>query len=80
MNAWLTIDGQRFQPDFLWRAQRLIVETDGWETHSTRRAFERDRRRDLLLLRAHYRTARVTWRQVFRAWHEVAAALTPLLL
>jgi hypothetical protein len=80
VNAWLTIDGHTFRPDFLWRSHRLIVETDGWETHSTRRAFERDRRRDLLLLRAHYRTVRVTWRQVFGAWPEVAAGLRPLLV
>ena len=80
VNAWLTIDGHSFQPDFLWRSHRLIVETDGWATHSTRRAFERDRRRDLLLLRAHYRTVRVTWRQVLYAWREIEAAVGPLLV
>ena len=79
MNAWLTIEGQTIQADFLWREQRLVVETDGYATHSTRRAFERDRRRDLLLLRAHFRTVRLTWRQVIRESREVAASLTPLL-
>src|SRR4051794_29307779 len=32
--------------DFLWREQKLIVEVDGFAYHSSRQAFERDRRRD----------------------------------
>lgn len=79
VNAWLTVEGQRIQADLLWRQQRLIVETDGYATHSTRRAFERDHRRDLILLRAHFRTVRLTWRQVIRESREVAASLAPLL-
>lgn len=50
--------------DFLWRAERLIVETDGHGTHRTRQAFERDRRNDQRLTLAGWRTIRVTWRQV----------------
>jgi very-short-patch-repair endonuclease len=80
VNAWLTVERHRFQRDFLWRSHRLIVETDGFATHSTRRAFERDRRRDLALLRAGYRTVRVTWRQVLHHADEVAASIAPLLL
>jgi very-short-patch-repair endonuclease len=38
--------------DFVWRQERLIVETDGWAAHGTRHAFERDRRRDADLLAA----------------------------
>jgi hypothetical protein len=38
-----------WQPDFCWPTHRLIVETDGWETHRTRAAFEQDRRRDAAL-------------------------------
>jgi very-short-patch-repair endonuclease len=34
-----------FEVDFLWRERRLIVETDGFRHHRTRRAFERDRAR-----------------------------------
>jgi very-short-patch-repair endonuclease len=30
--------------DFAWREQRLIAETDGWQAHGTKQAFERDRR------------------------------------
>lgn len=50
--------------DFLWRAQRLIVETDGGAYHSSRRAIERDRRREADLVRAGYRVLRVTWSQI----------------
>lgn len=29
--------------DFVWPAERVVVETDGWEGHSTRSAFQADR-------------------------------------
>jgi very-short-patch-repair endonuclease len=50
--------------DFLWRAERLIVETDGAATHLTPTAFEDDRRRDAHLSLLGFRTLRFTWRQV----------------
>jgi very-short-patch-repair endonuclease len=46
--------------DFVWRAARLVVETDGWRAHGTRAAFERDRRRDAELIAADWRPLRVT--------------------
>jgi very-short-patch-repair endonuclease len=39
----------RFEVDFLWANERLIVEVDGWESHRTRSAFEEDRARDARL-------------------------------
>ena len=54
----------RFLVDFLWRAQRLIVEVDGWESHRTRFAFEEDRARDARLMMPDYEVLRFTWRQV----------------
>ena len=53
-----------FRPDFMWRDLGLIVETDGWETHGTRSAFESDRARDARLLTMGYRVLRFTYRQV----------------
>ena len=50
--------------DFLWRAKRLIVETDGAATHLTADAFEEDRRRDAVHSMLGFRTLRLTWRQV----------------
>jgi hypothetical protein len=55
--------------------ERLVLETDGFETHSTRQAFERDRAKDALLLRAGYRVIRVTWRQLVREPSIVAATI-----
>jgi very-short-patch-repair endonuclease len=46
--------------DFLFPEQRLVVETDSWRYHKTRRAFENDRARDAVLARAGYRTLRFT--------------------
>ena len=50
--------------DFLWRAERLIVELDGWESHGTRSAFEQDRARDTRLTLLGFEVLRFTWRQV----------------
>lgn len=35
-----------YTADFLWRAQKVILEVDGYQYHHTRAAFERDHRRD----------------------------------
>ncbi len=48
--------------DFLWPDQRLVVEIDGFQYHSSRATFERDRRRDADLAAQGYRVIRVTWR------------------
>lgn len=46
--------------DFFWPDQRLIVETDGCETHFTLAAYEGDRARDAYLLALGYRVLRFT--------------------
>jgi very-short-patch-repair endonuclease len=61
--------------DFLFAASRLVVETDGYRYHRSRRAFERDRERDAILARAGYRTLRFTHRQLTRRQAEVAATI-----
>lgn len=50
--------------DFLWRRQRLVVEVDGFDFHSSRSAFEHDRLRDADLQASGFRVMRVTWRQL----------------
>jgi very-short-patch-repair endonuclease len=80
VNAWLLPDdGPAVRIDFIWRAQRVAVETDGHETHRTRQAFERDRRRDQRLAAAGWRPIRVTWRQIMRTPEQVSATLAALL-
>ena len=54
----------RHEVDFMWRDQRLVVEVDGFAFHSSRAAFERDRRRDSELSSQGFRVTRVTWRQI----------------
>jgi len=61
--------------DFLFAQSRLVVETDGYRFHRTRRAFERDRERDAILARAGYRTLRFTHRQLTRDPASVAATI-----
>jgi very-short-patch-repair endonuclease len=61
--------------DFLWRAQRLVVETDSWGFHSNRGAFEADRARDVDLKRQGYDVLRFTYRQVMTKRNVVAASL-----
>ena len=65
--------------DFLFEAHRLIVETDSWRYHRTRRAFEEDRARDVLTTKAGYRTLRFTDRRLTEDPTSVAAAIHALL-
>jgi very-short-patch-repair endonuclease len=50
--------------DFFWPGARLVVELDGRAYHTSPRAFERDRRRDAILLRAGCRVLRITFRRL----------------
>jgi very-short-patch-repair endonuclease len=81
VNTWIVTDQREpaLCVDFLWRRERLIVETDGYRTHGTRQAFERDRRRDQRLVLAGWRVIRVTWRQLTREPMQVAGTLARLL-
>jgi predicted transcriptional regulator of viral defense system len=72
-------DPTAIRVDFVWRDQRLIVETDGHETHRTRRAFEEDRLRDQRLIVAGWTVIRITWRQLTRNPREVTERLARLL-
>jgi very-short-patch-repair endonuclease len=68
-----------FTVDFLWPAERLVVEVDGWDLHGTRSAFEADRERDTALTLLGYEVVRFTWRQLTDNPAEVAFALRKLL-
>lgn len=68
-----------FTPDFRWTDERLIIELDGFETHGTRAAFERDRARDRALTAAGWRVVRITKRQLESKPESVAAELRALL-
>lgn len=53
-----SIDGM--EVDMAWPDRRLVVELDGHRFHTSRFAFEEDRKRDALLQVAGYRVLRVT--------------------
>jgi very-short-patch-repair endonuclease len=53
-----------YRVDFLWPDHKLVVETDGWQGHGHRVAFEEDRARDAHLQAIGYRVLRFTWRQI----------------
>ncbi len=69
----------RYEVDFLWRAQGLVVEVDGWESHRTRSAFEEDRARDARLMLLGHDVLRFTWRQVEAEATALARTIRTLL-
>ncbi len=79
VNAWIALEPTGYEADFFWRSHRLIAETDGGTTHTTRHAFQHDRRRDQRLTLAGYRVVRFPWQQVFDEPSSVEATIRGLL-
>lgn len=52
--------------DFLWSAQKVIVETDSWSHHGDRPTFEDDHQRDVDLVAAGYDVHRTTYKMLER--------------
>jgi len=55
-----TARGAHAVVDLVWRAGRVIVEIDGWDTHGNRCAFAGDRHRDYELTVSGYLVVRLT--------------------
>ena len=68
-----------YRPDFLWPAERLVVETDGRETHDTDVAFLEDRIRDRAMRALGYEVLRFTWAEVMLRPGAVAAEVRAAL-
>ena len=68
-------DGTHVVPDFCWPERKLIVETDGWETHGTRGAFVSDRQRDRKLALEGWLVLRFTWHEIETERERVATEL-----
>ena len=80
VNVWMTLpDGTPAKIDFLWRKERLAVETDGGPFHRTRQSRERDAKRDQLLWVMAFEPVRFTDRQVARDPGWVRRCLTELI-
>jgi very-short-patch-repair endonuclease len=65
--------------DFLWRAERLVVEVDTYGTHGGRAMFHTDRERDAWLKRNGWEVLRVTDRWMDEAPSDVASTIRALL-
>jgi very-short-patch-repair endonuclease len=68
-----------YEVDFLWRRHRLLVEVDGYAFHSSRAAFERDRRRDAELMADGFKVLRITWRRIVDEPEALVACLAQAL-
>ena len=75
----VNVDVAGQEVDFFFRDHGLVVETDGWLHHRTRRAFEEDRRRDVALAKAGLRHVRLTHARIAREAPIVAGDLSSLL-
>jgi very-short-patch-repair endonuclease len=64
-----------YEPDFIWREQRLIVELDSYTFHSGPKSFEKDREKDLFYRDAGFDVLRFTRWQVV---HEPMVVLVRL--
>jgi very-short-patch-repair endonuclease len=65
--------------DALWRRERVVVELDGRDNHSSPGQLERDRRKDLQLRAAGYVVVRYTWAQIIFEAPAVMADLRAIL-
>ena len=63
-NEKLKIGRETFEVDFLWREQRVVVETDGGRYHDNPVAQARDGHRNRVLARAGYRVPRIGWEEL----------------
>ena len=81
VNGWIVLDDglPAIRGDFVWREQRVVLETDGHKSHRTRQKFELERVQDQRLTIANWRPVRTTWRQVFGRPQELERTLVALL-
>ena len=75
VNAALDVAGVTYFVDFLWRSERLIVETVGFAAHGRESSFYADSRRTLHLRNAGNEVLTFTWRDVTETQAEVLTAV-----
>ncbi len=64
INASLRLDGLTIIPDFLWRAQRVVVEADSERWHEHKLVRERDAHKQAILEAHGWRVLRIDYQQV----------------
>ncbi len=65
--------------DFYWPQARFVVEIDGYQFHSSRYRFQRDRRKDNALRRAHLEVMRTVDTEITDHSHALIADITRAL-
>jgi len=68
-----------YEIDVLYPEERVIVEVDSHEFHSDRDTFERDRKRDVVMLAADYVTVRITSERMHQQPEQEAHRMNAIL-
>lgn len=68
-----------YEVDFLWRSHAVVVETDGYEAHGGRSAFQSDKARDARLRVMGYSVQRFAYQHVVHEPALVAGTVRSLL-
>lgn len=68
-----------YEIDVLYPRERVVVEVDSYGFHSDRDSFERDRKRDVVMLAAGFITARITDERMKQEPEEEAGRLLAIL-
>jgi predicted transcriptional regulator of viral defense system len=76
---WTNYGIEGMEVDACWPEQRLVVELDGWDSHGTRQAFQRDRSRSNDLAATGWTLLRFTHADVTRRPADVAARVAHAL-
>jgi very-short-patch-repair endonuclease len=71
VNVWLF----EWEVDLHWPERKIVIELDGWQSHRTKAARDRDYDRDLGLALKGYATHRISWDQYCDDRAKVVAAL-----
>jgi predicted transcriptional regulator of viral defense system len=75
LNTWV----DEWEIDAYWEAERFAVEVDGWETHGSREAFEKDRLRQEEMKLAGIDSIRISARRIETNPEQVAKRIRTLL-
>jgi very-short-patch-repair endonuclease len=68
-----------FEVDTYFPQERVVVELDGWDYHSSRHSFKSDRERDTALLALGIVTVRITWERLTETPEREARRLKAIL-
>jgi very-short-patch-repair endonuclease len=79
-NARLRVGSKTYEVDFLWRRQKLVIETDGGRFHDNPTAGSRDSTRNHALTDAGYQAPRLGWEDLRDRPDEAMRAIAALLL